>query len=367
LTAPVALFRADASRVMGTGHVMRCLTLADALARKGWQCDFVCRQQDGDMAGWIRARGYRLWLLPAAESRAPAITSDDRPPHAAWLGVSWQQDAEETLAILAEVSPQWLVVDHYGLDARWERLVAGEVDHLMVIDDLADRDHHCDLLLDQNPGRIKADYADRVPQGCVCLTGTRYALLRDEFSQWREHHPPESRTGRIRRVLVTLGGADPDNVTGQVLSALGQCQLASDLHVDVVMGHSSPHLATVRAQAHELPFQATVTVGATNMAERMALADLAIGAAGATTWERCCMGLPSLIIAIAANQRTFLRTTEKLGLSAVCGRSDLSAAVCDFIESMQAEPGQYFAMVAHAFGTVDGLGASRVADYMARG
>jgi len=319
------------------------------------------------MADWVRARQYDLWLLPAAEPKTQPVSGDDHPPHAAWLGVPWQRDAEETLAVVAEASARWLVVDHYALDSRWERSVAAKVGNLMVIDDLADRDHHCDFLLDQNPGRLVADYADRAPQGCVCLTGTRYALLRDEFRQWRERHPPENRTGGIRRILVTLGGADPDNVTGQVLSSLSQCQLASDVHVDVLMGHSSPHLATVRAQAHELPFQATVTAGATNMAERMVLADLAIGAAGATTWERCCMGLPSLIIAIAANQRTFLRTVAKQGLSAVTDLSDLPAAVRAFVGTMQAEPSQYFAMVAHASEAVDGLGASRVADYMVTG
>jgi UDP-2,4-diacetamido-2,4,6-trideoxy-beta-L-altropyranose hydrolase len=242
-----------------------------------------------------------------------------------------------------------------------------EVGNLIVIDDLADRDHHCDLLLDQNLGRLPASYAGRVPEGCVCLTGTRYALLRDEFRQWRDRRPPESRTGCIRRILVTLGGADPDNVTGEVLSALSHCELAPGILVDIVMGHSSPHLAAVRAQVRELPFRATVTVGATNMAERMVLADLAIGAAGATTWERCCLGLPSLVVAIAANQRTFLRVVAEQGLSAVADLSDLDAAVCTFVGRMQAEPDQYFAMVDHASAAVDGLGASRVADYMLAG
>ena len=367
MTAPVALFRADASREMGTGHVMRCLTLADALARRGWQCGFVCREQEGDMADWVRARGYDLWLLQAAEARAHSISPDDGPPHAAWLGVPWQQDAEETHAVVAEVSPHWLVVDHYGLDVRWERPLVPEAGRLMVIDDLADRDHHCNLLLDQNPGRMPASYAGRVPGDCVCLTGTRYALLRDEFRQWRDRRPPESRTGRIRRILVTLGGADPDNVTGQVLSALSHCELAPGTLVDVVMGHSSPHLPAVREQVRELPFQTTVTVRATNMAERMVLADLAIGAAGATTWERCCLGLPSLVVAIAANQRTFLKNIAEQGLSAVADLSDLNAAVRAFVGRMQAEPDQYSAMVDHASAAVDALGASRVADHMLTG
>lgn len=358
------LFRADASRLMGTGHVMRCLTLADALVRKGWHCGFVCREQDGDMADWIRARGHDLWLLPPFGTGGASDSDYDGPPHAAWLGVPWLQDAEETRAIAAEVAPRWLVVDHYALDARWERVLAPEVGSLMVIDDLADRDHDCQLLLDQNPGRVPEHYSAWVPGACVTLTGTRYALLRDEFRQWRERRPPVSRTARVGRILVTLGGSDPDNVTGKVLSALGDCQLPADTQVDVVMGPSASCLAAVHEQVRALPFKATVTVGATNMAERMALSDLAIGAAGATSWERCCLGLPSLVVAIADNQRGVLQTMTEQGLAEVADLPDLAQAVKSFVDSMQADPGRYFRMVERASVAVDGLGAARVAERM---
>lgn len=364
MSVPPIVFRADASRVMGTGHVMRCLTLADVLADRGWRCGFVCRDHEGHLAKWVKARGHDLWLLPAEGCQAKSVDTEDLPAHANWLGVTWQQDAHDTASVLDMGVVQWLVVDHYGIDARWEKALAPKAVKLMVIDDLADRAHRCDLLLDQNPGRTQADYMSRVPGDCTFLTGTRYALLRKEFGQWRERRPVANRTGGVDRILVTLGGADPDNITGLVLAALSRSGLSPDTSLDIVMGPSSPWLEAVREQARQLRFRSTVTAGATDMAERMTQADLAIGAAGATTWERCCLGLPSLVVAIAENQRAFLDIVASQGLAAVADLADLEGAVRTFIDTMQAQPERYFDMVKQASQAVDGLGAARVADAM---
>ena len=166
-------FRVDASLSIGSGHVMRCLTLADSLADKGAQCHFICREHPGHLIEYIRRKGYSVHVLPPCAKelfleKQPVSTDD--PPHASWLGCTWDIDAAATRAILNEGEPDWLVVDHYALDARWERALQGVCKKIMVIDDLADRAHICDQLLDQNFGRTATDYAPLVPVSYTHLT-----------------------------------------------------------------------------------------------------------------------------------------------------------------------------------------------------
>jgi len=141
------LIRVDSSNAIGSGHVMRCLTLADSLREKGCNCQFVCRNHPGNLSALIQEKGYRVTLLPLQEFQVEAY-----PHHADWVGADWQIDAKETGSLIAtlETPPAWLVIDHYGLDARWETSLRPAVGRIFVIDDLADRTHDCDCLLDQN-------------------------------------------------------------------------------------------------------------------------------------------------------------------------------------------------------------------------
>ena len=295
-------FRADASIQIGMGHVMRCLTLAEELRRQGHQCLFICRNHEGHLADLITQKGVEHHLLRSPEPSGMFAIEEPKHAHSDWLGVSWQTDAAQTFEVLARDNTDWLVVDHYALDAKWEHQLAEAVGQVMVIDDLADREHECAVLLDQNLGREPSDYEKLVPPTCKKLIGPQYALLRPEFSELRPACLERRRSPELKRILISLGGVDRTNVTGEVLEALANSALAEDAELDIVMGSSAPHLESVKKQASQLPFQATVSVGVNDMAERMSRADLAIGAAGGTAWERCCLGLPSILLILADNQ-----------------------------------------------------------------
>lgn len=310
-------FRVDASLFIGSGHVMRCLALAEALGEEGAACHFLCREHPGHLNDLIAARGYPVHLLSSEESgaakaaaeQAQRVTADEgghNPRHADWLGATQEIDARQSLEKLRALEPDWLIVDHYALDAQWESQVRDAVPgmRLMVIDDLADRPHQADVLLDQNLGRKPEDYRDLVPGHCRRLIGPRYALLRPEFAEWRDWSLERRRRGGpLKRLLVSLGGVDKDNVTGQVLDALSGIDLPEGLEITVVMGASAPWLENVRDRARQMPCPAEVVVNVTDMARHMAEADLAIGAAGSTAWERCCLGLTTIVLVLAENQQ----------------------------------------------------------------
>lgn len=312
MSAPKILFRADASLEIGTGHVMRGLTLANALARQGYDCHFITRRCAGDMGQAIEAQGHRLHYLHG--TGAPDYGPHPAPPpHAYWLGGSWQADAEATACLLASLAPDWLVLDHYALDAAWEQAALPLGTRLFVIDDLADRPHIADVLLDQNLGRKAADYAGRVPKGCRLLIGPEYALLRPAFSQLRAGSLARRSPPKLAHILVTMGGVDKDDTTSGVLEVLARAALPEGAHITVVMGAQAPALAAVQQRAAGMAVPTRVLVNIDNMAEVMASADLAIGAAGSTSWERCCLGLPTLMLTLADNQAALAEALAKEG------------------------------------------------------
>lgn len=293
-------FRTDASLQIGTGHVMRCLTLADALLERGAKSTFICRSHHGHLLDLIQQRGHRAIALAPLDVtfNAPAD-----PSHAKWLGTDWANDVAQTQQSLGEQVVDWMVVDHYALDRRWEQAVRPNTRRILIIDDLADRPHDCDLLLDQNLGRQTKDYGGLISRHTQMLIGPTYALLRAEFAQWREHSLRRRAQPQLKNLLITMGGVDQANATGQVLDALTRCELPAELRITVVMGSTAPWLAQVQAQATTMPRPTQVQVGVNNMAQLMAESDLCIGAAGSTSWERCCVGLPTIQLVLAANQK----------------------------------------------------------------
>ncbi|WP_222115808.1 UDP-2,4-diacetamido-2,4,6-trideoxy-beta-L-altropyranose hydrolase [Chromobacterium vaccinii] len=231
-------FRVDASLSIGSGHVIRCLTLANALVGHGAQCTFICRTHEGNLLELIEEQGHKVFALaPLAQDfsgKKVSFSGDD------WLGVSWEQDAIETCACFGDEIADWLVVDHYSLDYRWEKKLKDRYRQLMVIDDLADRNHACDVLLDQNLGRKIEDYSQLVPSHAVVLAGPHYALLRKEFSKCRLLSLNRRSSLRLERLLITMGGVDKENLTGKILDALSLCDLSSNIEVTVVLGRHSP-------------------------------------------------------------------------------------------------------------------------------
>lgn len=357
-------FRADASLQIGTGHVMRCLTLADALAARGADCQFICRAHQGNLIEFIRAKGYVAHGLPVAPAAVAGSISpgpDAHTPdlaHSHWLGATQAQDAEACAPILAAQRLDWLIVDHYALDARWERALASHYRKLMVIDDLADRPHACDLLLDQTFGRDAVDYRPFVPADCHLLCGSQYALLRPEFAALRPYSLQRRARPALREVLITMGGVDKDNATGQVLEALRTCPLPADCRITVVMGATAPRLGEVRQQAQDMPWPTRVLFGVSDMARLMADSDLAIGAAGATSWERCCLGVPTIMLVLAENQRKIAGVLSEAGAAHLHDASTLKSQ--PLITPEYLEPLSLAAMSAAAAAITDGLGVTQV-------
>ena len=336
---PNAIFRADASPEGGGGHIMRCMALVEALSDLGWLCRFAVRPPTLETMSALRTSGYEVMDLMNDE--------DSEPPE---LAARWPDGVD------------WLVVDHYGRDARFESACRPWAKRIMVIDDLADRPHDCDLLLDQTLGRTAAAYAGHVPDGCRLLLGPGYALLRPEFARARPAAlARRQENGPVRRILVSMGATDPHNVTVVALEGIRRAGLK--VEVDVVAGAASPHIAALRALAEDIPFPVTIHESVDAMADLMARADIAIGAAGSTSWERCCLGLATLLVVTSENQRDIARSLTELGATGMLGSIDTLDAdrIGTTLAEFSAGDEERLDMNVRAAGVCDGLGARRVA------
>lgn len=355
------VFRADASVQIGTGHVMRCLTLADALRDRGVDTLFICRELAGFFAGMITARGHSLRTLPAPEGTQQV--GKNEPAHAHWLEVSWEQDAEQSRKILQEVGGgDWLVVDHYGLDYRWESQQRLGVQKILVVDDLADRKHDCDILVDQTLAASTQRYKSLVPLNCDLLLGPRYAMLRPEFALNREDAlQKRKKTSSVRKILVAMGGTDPFNVTDIVLQGIEMLD-NNDVEVTVVLGASAPYLGAVKERAKRSTLQIDVLSDVQNMSDIMVSHDLSIGSGGMTSWERCVLGLPSLTVVLADNQKSVLDALESIGCTAIIGSVDTinSFGVRDGIAKVLKDMTLHYDMVKASIGVCDGFGSKRI-------
>lgn len=292
------VFRADSSLSLGNGHLMRCLTLANAMRQRGAICAFVSRLLPGHLQGVAGQCGHLEWNL------------NEKACETEW---TWPRDAAQTQKAMAKFEADWLVVDHYGVDHQWQKAMRAHGRKLMVIDDLADRVHDCDLLLDPNLGRQDSDYQTLLPSPAVSLTGASYALLRPEFAEHRASSLAWRAQNRPTHLLISMGGVDQDNVSAQVLQALKPAHIHSDVRITVVLGPNAPWKNQVRALAAEMPWPTEVQVGVSHMAELMAHSDLAIGAAGGSAWERCSLGLPSLVFVLADNQLAGAQALQAAG------------------------------------------------------
>lgn len=308
----VVVIRVDSSEQIGSGHLMRCLTLAEQMRKKNAEVHFISRELIGSLHRLVTEHGFSLHLLPRHEERL------NLTGYAAWLTVSQTMDAEETVSILSQIPPvDRLVVDSYALDIVWEQQMRPLVREIFVIDDLANRQHDCDILLDQNFYReMQHRYDGLVPPKCKLLLGPSHALLREEFYAARAHL--RERDGVLRRILVFYGGCDATCETEKAIHALLQLHLPS-VDVDVVVGESNPRRTYIEnlCVLHDfLHYHCQVS----NMAQLMANADLCLGAGGTTTWERCFLGLPTIVTAIAENQIEICRDCAEVGLIYYLGR-----------------------------------------------
>ncbi len=352
------VFRTDASVQIGTGHVMRCLALADSMRKSGADCIFICRPYPGHLLELIRQRGHKGFAL-SAEKPSASAAPDESSKLTTFSDMDWEIDALNTQSALEKTVVDWIIVDHYELDVRWQQAMRQHCFRIMVIDDLADRIYDCDLLLNQNLGRSIFDYNYRIPQKATTLIGPRFALLRPEFSALRLESLARRRHPQLKNLLITLGGTDPHNVTEQVLQALCNCSFLTTVNITVVMGAHAPWLDKVQAIALELPYQTKVIVNVADIGRLMVSSDLAIAAAGGTIWELCTLGIPTLTIPIAKNQEAN-------------GRALAAARATQSIDIFSIEPNlvNFFALTKfsdelveiqkNASQICDGLGVARV-------
>lgn len=364
LAGASVVFRTDASLQIGSGHVVRCLALAAALRDRGARCHFIGRALDGHLLDLVTRAGHhvtRLAAMPDYVDCAPSVLA-----HAGWLEVAWEIDARQTLAAIGSQKVDWLVVDHYALDIAWEAQLRTAAKNILAIDDLADRRHECDVLLDQNLGRQAADYAPLVPKQCQTIVGPQFAMLRPEFAAQRELSLARRRShSRLGHILVTMGGVDRDNVTCAVLEGLRKAPLAKGIRITVVMGAAAPDLASVQALSAAMPRPTELCVGVEDMAALMSASDLAIGAAGGTAWERCCLGLPSLVVAVAGNQRLAAQALDRAGAAVQLGEPSEVARSLPAALSRVESPCDLTRFSLACSRIADGLGAERVASRMA--
>lgn len=356
------LFRADASTEIGSGHVMRCVTLAEALKKSGATVEFASCTLPGDMNEWIREKGFPLHQLQLHNGSEITDSQGDigRPSKSrAWPSTNQEIDAGQVNNIMGPREIDWLIVDHYGLDEVWERLLRRHVHKIMVIDDMANRAHECDVLLDQNYFKsADSRYQQLVPPACTQLLGPRYALLRKEFLKLRGKR--RSCEAEIRRVLISFGGTDSHNVTSKVLSALSSREFAH-LDVDVIIGLGNPNREGIAGQVDARP-NTRLHVQTDNVAQLMAKADLAIGAGGATTWERLCLGLPSLVVTTAENQEETIRDLQSINALKWLGRArevERHQIIAHLTEILNNPDGQR-AGIDTFTNLVDGAGTDRV-------
>ena len=349
------VFRVDSAAHIGSGHLMRCLTLAEALRDQNVQVSFVCRELSGNLIYLLRTKEISVFVLPAPRINPVNSTND----YAARLGISQVEDAEQTRMVLGKERFDWLVVDHYGLDIEWEKALRLYCDRLMVIDDLANRQHDCDVLLDQNYSIENVlRYKVKVPPSCNVLLGPRYALLRKEFQTLRQQLAGGDKTLRRLLVFFTTG-----NDQGETLKAMhGIAIFGKTERVDIVIGNANPDLATIKAMCITQNWSYHCQVD--YMPTLISKADLVIGGSGSSNWERCALGVPALVVILAENQANIARALDSAGVVINLGWSATMQAV-DYATALNAmTAGLLVALSEQALKLVDAIGAKRVADIL---
>ncbi|QPA30690.1 UDP-2,4-diacetamido-2,4,6-trideoxy-beta-L-altropyranose hydrolase [Thermaerobacillus caldiproteolyticus] len=286
------LIRTDASVQIGTGHVMRCLTIAHEMWKRGHQITFAMRKLQGHLATVVEKQGFHVEMLQYEGD------------------FQFEKDVKEIRQLFLRQDYDICIIDHYGIDAKWEKIIRPFVKKLIVIDDLANRSHDCDILLDQNVvNNYEHRYDHLVPKYCKKLLGPKYLILREEFTRIRKKISP--RKGVVRNLLIFMGGSDPTRETLKVMKAFETFD-GSFNHVDVVVGQANPDRETVRTYCEKFGFAYHCQID--YLASLMAKADFSIGAGGSTTWERCYVGLPSSSTIVADNQVEATKMAAQLGV-----------------------------------------------------
>ena len=358
-------FRVDSGWAIGTGHLMRCLSLADTFKKRGFDCVFLCRDHEGNAAGLVVAQGHQFRLLGPA-------TGADSKDQATWIGCDMMQDAAETAAaisdICGEAGAQVLFVDHYGISARWEQALRTSCRRLAVLDDLNDRPHDCDLLVDQNLGKTANCYDGLVPRHAIVLAGAGFAPIRPEFAQERPQSLALRSRGELkRRVFVAYGGMDADNSSALTIAAIEQLRRRpefADIAADVVISSRAPHVDVLRRIIADVGPHIRLHVDTPDVARLMSHAVVSCGGGGVTALERCVVGLPTIMLIQADNQQQMGDSIEGSGAGHVIGHSSSATVedIRDALGALLADLHTLSKMSTAAAALCDGHGLKRIAD-----
>ena len=361
------IVRADSSVNIGRGHIMRCLTLARELTGLGCTVTFIARTHKGNCNYLVEKEGFTLLELPGYSNESFAAANC----YEKWLGVSQEEDAKACIELVNDSNKfDICIVDHYALDSTWHRLAKRFSKKILVIDDLANRNYLCDYLLDQTYGRGPKLYSRYVPEKCLLLLGGDYMLLRPEFHRLRlKAIEKRNNSSNTQYILVSVGGSDEANVTETILYGLIPVLASfSSVHLDVVMTAVSPHLSKIKtiADSHS---RMHLHIDVENIADLMLKADLSIGACGTTSWERCCLGLPTVTLTVADNQVAITESLAKHGAIISLGSaSDITARdITNEVESVIKDHEKYKALVEKCFSVCDGLGVQKVGEILKQG
>ena len=347
------VFRVDSSTQIGTGHAMRCLTLAKEL-KKNFNVQFICRDREGCLIGKIQSEGFKTYVLPKVDEKSFFS-------NLGWLGTTEEIDASESARILKKIKPDWLIIDHYGIGKNWHKSLSQFAKKILVIDDLANRQYQCDILLDQNfYNDSNKRYNNLVSHNCMLLLGPKYALLREEF----KNRSFQSFKSDINQIMIYFGGSDLRNNTLKALQGIQLSQI-QDVKVNVITNPGSPYLNKIKKFSSK--YNNIICFDfVDNMAEMMENSDLYIGSAGTTTWERCCMGLPSIVIGVAENQMEPMEAMKKAEMTFFLGsdKSVTNSQISDLLNTIFNDTSVLKKMRKKNLKLVDGLGASRCVSAM---
>ncbi len=348
------LFRVDAAKHIGTGHVSRCLTLATALKKHGSDIHFCCLGWQNNLNQFIQQQNFSVSVIAANKNLS------EYSQHAEDIFSEQDQryDATSFINSLSPKNQDLVIVDHYGLDACWQRQVRETGCKMLVIDDLANRTHYCHFLLDQNLHAFASSrYLDLVPENCQLILGPKYALLRSEFYSMKKNNFVVKQ--KVDRLLVYLGYIDPLNTTMKVLNAIDFLQI--DTRVEFVLSPIHPHYAELHDKALNMP-TVTLHIQPINMDAILPQMDMVIGAGGSATWERCSLGIPTLLIALTNNQEVLAKelaidqAVEYLGPAIYLDSDIIGTAITNMVENKIKR--QTYSIKSQTL--VDALGADRV-------
>jgi len=335
-----ALFYANASTRIGVGHLVRCMTLASSLVKLGWKCEFICKS---DVMTFEIARNK---------------------PSFDFHFLNNDYDRLEQIKKICAKDTDLFVIDDYEVDIKYENYCRDLVKRLLVIEDSPLRKHNTDYLLDQTYDRKPNDYKNIVSSDCCLLLGSKYILLRDEFRLARSKNSNKSKIkSNINNILVAISSTDPLNFTSTVIHAIAESGL--DVTTNIIIANNAIHLSKIKEEIRNLPcvINLYVDIDANRVSELIMEADIGVGSGGISIWERCCLGLPMIVVLTADNQRHVIDNLAKNNVIKYLGYAkDVNIEkIKKSIVMLNNDFNQRLKISKNSFDICDGKGSERVA------